>query len=604
MITLLSIFLFLFTLSPDDANAHLDILVCDNTRTTAQFHIPVPQLCVKRPPERIDECKVQLFDPRPQARAYPLWGCAFSTVRWSTVNYFFGAQTHEISEPVYQPAPLNRCHSALRTWNDDFLGKIVNVGGNVFSTLNKVNLVFTWPTGSSGVVRNLVLVNTSFVFDQANRHMYSSISPLRGCVVSAGACKDDKYTFLWKYTSRFLCPRGTKNQTKVGLDSAVLHLQSDDTISRIEIPGMGLSFHSAVPCSPFVKACFAGKRLFCLPNGYFLTIMRCNTTAMQEFFKSSTNASLVFSRHLDRLKRSKDLPTRDLNQMLTGSATLNYALDITADYMSKLTSQINFLDCNIERSLTISLKLIARSYPSEVLSLLLNKTVGATSSGDTLSLFPCVKRSVRLRSSLKLSDTFAFRPLVEDKIGDMTVIYQIYPDGNAYKQIVFKEKYKMNQDVTFFIKGVPHRYQNYTLQPNLHHKIAPITPSLDPISLHFPDVDFEELFESRPNFDAGGLNYYNLLALVQDNRVNVETMRKFWEELDYDDSSRPHIGLNSLTSQNLASVLAGIKSPLLFSVLLFLNALAGLWGVLLTVVLVRYILIRCCMLGEANMRVN
>ena len=69
--------------------------------------------------------------------------------------------------------------------------------------------------------------------------------------------------------------------------------------------------------------------------------------------------------------------------------TTNLIMDLMGLTLYNLDHSLRFGDCKIESSLTTLLWLLGKTYPSEVLSLLLNRTVGAVFLGDTLGLLQC-----------------------------------------------------------------------------------------------------------------------------------------------------------------------------------------------------------------------
>jgi len=226
----------------------------------------------------------------------------------------------------------------------------------------------------SGEVYNVFFWNTSFIFEQTSRRMFSSISALKNCDISAGSCSDQKYVLMWDFDKNFFCPTLVESMTNTSSKFRVdLHLNDKKEVSYIDLPSMALSFHHSVECSSFTKHCLHENRVLCLPNGMVLDLQACGETD-----------------HFFELRSVKEMLHHYNFSNNYNGETLNFINDFVGSVLQKQEQSMNFIDCKIERSMATMLRLFAKTYPSEILSLLLNDTVGAVSMGDTLGLLNCV----------------------------------------------------------------------------------------------------------------------------------------------------------------------------------------------------------------------
>ena len=174
---------------------------------------------------------------------------------------------------------------------DDALGKLISLGKGTYGTTNAVNVKYLWPKGASGETYNVVLFNTSFIFEQSSRRMYTHLSPMNHCEISSGFCEDGKFVFVWAFDPKFLCPTISKTVSGKDTHLANIHYLESGNISFIELPDMAMSFHRMVICTSYIKGCFTGSQILCLPNGFVLGIKSCNSSNVLDFFRMKAMSS-------------------------------------------------------------------------------------------------------------------------------------------------------------------------------------------------------------------------------------------------------------------------------------------------------------------------
>ena len=549
----------------------MEMTVCDRSRVVAQFRIPFPKPCFRHTPESISSCSVQIYNPKPNALKIPMFACSLSVTRWTTTKFFFGAKTSKIFDPIFQAISVSRCNKIALTLRDEVLGNLVSLNSDTFGTTNDVKVQYSWPKGVSGEVFNIILKNTSFIFEQTNRRMFSPLSEMKHCEISACFCKDQKFVFIWQFDANFLCPVLTEGKNGSDAFLTNLHYLQNGNLSFIEIPQMALSFHSEVACSTYVKSCFAGRLVVCLPNGYILDLKTCNDSNNFDFFK---------------LKMMSSAP---LFGVRPESATLNFISDVSATFLSELTHSVNFVDCKIEHSMSIMLRLLSKTYPSEILSLLLNRTVGALSIGDTLGLLHCENKTVTVKPFLKVGHLFSTRPLVDVFVNNISVTYQVYPDGIAYKELTFLEAYKPFQDAIFLMNDKLFHYKNYTLEISNSKVVIPIFPRIDAVSLHFPILDYELLLQNRPSYSTESVSYYSALSLLQSNVRSLDIIKSMYNDfLNFD----PVVKVEDVLRGSLSTSFSHIRSPFLIVLFYIFHLLSNFWVFVATLIFIRFLWLR------------
>ena len=143
----------------------------------------------------------------------------------------------------------------------------------------------------------------------------------------------------------------------------------------------------------------------------------------------------------------------------------NDVLDCSLSAIKDTDAQVNFLACRLESYLSQILRVVAESFPSEVLQLLLASPAAATFQHGILAQLACKESTVTLLRSLQYSSKFGLRPLFayqDQTRGRMLV--QLYSGNVVFLGPPSLEEYQMHGVQRFNIQGRIYTYVNYTLQ--------------------------------------------------------------------------------------------------------------------------------------------
>ena len=339
----------------------VEVLLCDSTSRIRQYHIDPPKSCDTSEVQHITQCKGRLYSPLVNTVTIPVWACTLVTNRWSGTLFFFGSKVDKTYDPVYTPIDFARCQKIINSKRDAELGELKRKGVSYYVTQHPLKPAFRWPAQTTMFVRNIILRKTNITYDRVRERLFTSLGDLTHCGVSYGTCKTGKYTFLWSWNDDKVCPSDIhKNST---LQDIELHYKADTKVHEpvfLSIPKLAMTFYKQVKCPPVVKTCFGEHLPICLPNGEFLLIAEdgCEGAASLIFYRT---------RLLSRVHTNNDdLP-----------ATFSFVTQIMAEYARNVSSDFSRLECRLSNAVSALVSIVAKTHPSEALSLLTNSQVGA-----------------------------------------------------------------------------------------------------------------------------------------------------------------------------------------------------------------------------------
>ena len=146
------------------------------------------------------------------------------------------------------------------------------------------------------------------------------------------------------------------------------------------------------------------------------------------------------------------------------SRFLTESSDLMREKIRNITSDIHFVECQLQALLTTLFSLVSRQYPRDALSSLTGQRKAAITAGGVLTEITCQTVEGILLQSLKQNEMFSSRPLVEFNINSTRKIGQIWPDGFLYEEVQFKEKCVLGKLVTFCMNDMFYVFENYTLR--------------------------------------------------------------------------------------------------------------------------------------------
>ena len=564
---------FLFVLFSSSYAA--EVLLCDTNAVLRQYHVSSSQKCLNQQIENISTCRARLYSPLADSVQTPVGACTLVTHRWEGVQYFFGSKVEKTFDPTYAPVEFSRCQKIINSRRDLSLGQLVNYGNGYYATKNPLKPTFHWPSKSTSLVQNIVLMEANITYDRVNKKIYTPIDELKHCSISYGTCKSAKYTFIWNWSNSKLCPESEGKDVKLILHFATGSVRQK-VLSYITIPEVGMTFYSRLRCPEILNTCFKRplSNPVCLPNGEFLIAGECSHKLALNYFADS-------------------LTKGDTATPGDSAATFNFEHASMAEYAKNLTSTIANLECRLSNTISSVATILSKTHPSEVLSFLTQEEVGAKSKGDVLELLSCRNMSVNVLPTMNFEGQYVSRPLVTFFMHNRTQIAQFYPDRKAYLQIGFFEKYNHLHQATFFISGRYFTFQNYTLQKSFDKHIIPLHLNLGNPAASLPKINYENLFRDRPNREEVSNDFATLVSAVQQNRIFAEKMKTYFSDMQDLPSGHLGVKVDQLVSGNLSSYISCIRNPVLIFIILFLQIINHCWGVILLVFLIRELRRRC-----------
>ena len=142
------------------------------------------------------------------------------------------------------------------------------------------------------------------------------------------------------------------------------------------------------------------------------------------------------------------------------------------------------------------------------------------------------------------------------------------------------------------INGHAYHFMNYTLDFSDKDSIIPIFPSLSATSLHFPDLDFELLMQSRPSYDSDSIAYYSILSLLRDSVKALDNVKSVYRNFELAHQFKPAIKVEDALSDSLASHLTSIRHPSLISLIYIFHLLSNFWVLICLLIVGRYLWVR------------
>jgi len=573
----------------------MEVTVCDPDLRLTQFSIPEADACTDGKVTQLTKtCRGRLYNPTKMSVKIPVVACALVTTKWTGTEYFFGARTEKYSDAVYSPIDVARCQNAVNTKYDEELGRLNADGDGNYVTKNVVEPTFHWPTRTVVSAQNLVIIETSITYNSIDKTLYTPLEELVHCAIAHGSCQTGKYSYIWNWEENQVCPNtlinGSKYQEKD--HDVVLNYHYEDRstelgLSHINIQDLGLTYFSQQQCPQITTTCFGDKEIICLLNGDFLILEECSSKGAIAFFKEKI--------HMKNFSAGNGGFTYDMPFMSTYYPadrhlySLNFEHALMADYARQQHDAMSRLECKLSAVLTSLLRIVSKSHPSEVLSYLTQKEVGAVSVGDTLQLLSCTNVSATVVPSMIYNGTFLSRPLVSFFVKNMTKYAQLYPDNIAYTRVGFIEQFNYLQNAMFNIGGQYVHFQNYSLTRISNKHVVPIQPLLDIKSVVLPDIDYEQLFHNRPREEVVSNDFGNILSIIQKNDLFNERLKQFFTNSEIVVPTSQGVTIDQLVSNNLSSVLSNIKNPWLIFLYILFNIMNNIWSVILTIGCLRWL---------------
>nr|CAB3263323.1 uncharacterized protein LOC108950678 [Phallusia mammillata] len=563
------LFVFTIAFAPFVLAKPRSFQLCHDSLSKGEYYIPKPMACKKNTiaPQKGNRL-VKVFNPSRDQIPIEVHMCQMYKTSYESHFYFFGGKFHTKST-VSSPAPTaGTCEEWHRTQNAPLVGRLIERSDTLWSTMNKVNVEYKWPTKNVGFVNNAVLTKSTIYYDPVNKRMKSALGILSNCNVHKGFCTVGTRTFIWSVPKNVDCA----TTTPMGIHQMIAHHEADTgKLYRLEIPSLGLSIHQQLQCSQQVTACYSQKAI--CTGGIILVPMNC------------TEESLTFRLHTKKPNNSRYV-----------GLFINEATDAIQDSIENMTSYIHYVECQIQSLLTTVYALLSRQYPGEILSQVLGGQRAAVTVADLMTEITCETINGTIIHNVQYGDFYATRPLIEytNSRGNRS-IGQLYRDGFVYPNVKFVENYVPGRVFSFEVDDSFLVYDNYTLT-YVDSKVHYITPTLTPVHEKKKNekepLDFQSFLDDFPKSNNGFEDLTSMLMTLTEAKLTHDKLTQYiqsnTEPTVEVDSSFLTDKLEAATKNIFLHVISSITSPFLSFVFMIALFLACFWDVALTGWAIKY----------------
>jgi len=183
-----------------------------------------------------------------------------------------------------------------------------------------------------------------------------------------------------------------------GIHDLQLHYH-ENSLYRVEVPTLRLAIHSQTNCTSAITNCYGANAIFD-PAG--LLIEPSNYTEI-----SALTHRDVLSPNMRNLSTTWSNKGSPVARFVTESS------DIMTEKLQNITSDIQFVECQLQSLLTTLFSLMSKQYPGETLTTLTGKKRTAITVGDVLTEISCqqVEGIIIILQTLIHDNQFSSRPL-------------------------------------------------------------------------------------------------------------------------------------------------------------------------------------------------
>ena len=552
-----------------------EISVCSDSHATASYYIQGKTPCEQSRPAKVEHCTVDIFDPKLLHLPVDAYACSLKSQRYTATTYFWGEKVVTKDDPELSAPMVSQCSYMTNKKELPGAGVLTPVGETSWETKNHIQPQFHWLQSSSGKALNAFLDKVILFYNQVTGEMTSGLTQMSTCRYQDGFCMSDATTLIWKVNPQTVCDQIKK--ARVATANATLHYNKAGELQRLDVPSITASFMDFVQDD---------KLLNCFKSAQHSYLVAAEGLIIQFGVCEKEHKWGVRPHVLKSFQELQESPnTYLLHESLT--ADINFLSEMQNERMSELEAKLNLALCQQDNHLRQLLGMMAQMFPSEVLSMLMKKDVGAkVTTGGVITEMQCVSVNASLASSLKLEQNkYATKPLATVFMGNKTVIVQMHSANHWSQRIAFYATTPPNGYVTFKIGGRLVTYLNATL---LSHPIAAQQIRLSGLNVttRFPSFDFSQ---SRAMLGPEKLSesMAELAALVQ----GMDFQRK----VITDDNGFDGVidGNGTVLGGNRAVIGAGWHKPTLFGIGTFIRILSGSWGLILSAIVIWALLKRC-----------
>ena len=338
-----------------------------------------------------------------------------------------------------------------------------------------------------------------------------------------------------------------------------LHKVSLSKIDKISIPELTTEFKNFVRVSDDIKRCFPNKIIYQTVHDYVVVSDHC---LPQNDIRLSN-----FTAHL-----------KNLNQQ---SEQLNFLFDSLVEDIKNLEDKLDKMSCHLENEIQFNHKLLAKMFPSQILSKLVNRDAAAAITSNILSEFACTKVTLKVLPSLKFGgNKFAIRPLAHFSKDNTTQFVQWSSSEFWSTKINEFTTKPVNELLTFKIDNLVLSYKNMKLL-QIPEKTKKLKFEFNNKKIKIPKFDFtaaEEVLAKTKHNEA----FSSIHVALTELRMKQEMLEATNNPIGDPFSSARRVE----TYGSIVTPLTKIHNPYLISLYWILHFLGNLYTIVLTIILI------------------
>ena len=554
-----------------------NILVCDEQRIVQHYNIPKSKPCSKIKPAKISTCNAKLYEPTLSHIPINGYACSLKTENYQARMYFWGEKILQTSTPIISGTTVEQCATMIATKKLPGIGPLHQRNTITYQTHNAIIPTYKWLQTINDQTINAYMEEITFFYDFATDNILTDLTKTGTCKYDNGFCKTETVTLVWQKQNNKFC-KYLKNSSHYQGETK-LHYDNTDTLISVEIPEITVAFNEFKPTNSKILQCFTETNMEVRQtyNDFVLVSNDC-------FSQRQTLPSLP-AKIFSAINNTKSTINDPENLIIP---LLDFLSTTITDHIEQLEKQINLLQCQNNQETQLQMKLLARMFPSEVLSKLVNRKTAATSQGNVLSELSCTKASAHLTPSLRYEhNRYATRPIALLHTPNKSIIIQQQPDGYWSDSIKAFSQVPIQGLMTFKVKNRIITYNNMTLmaEPLEVNRLFYTTMN---ISVAIPKYDFTR-------------STMILQPPIQNEALS--SMQAALTELQFQShiANDPNNGLffkdgiyaSQAVHNSILTPLSKVTNPALIILVTLIHILNSLWSIFFTIALC-YLIYKYC----------
>ena len=428
--------------------------------------------CIPNEVQSVKKCSAEIFGPK---SFVPLvaYLCSQSTIEFITNKYFVGEEKLDKVGPSIEAITAEECRELLNNKRSATLGALIKTSSNNWSTQNEANIQYKWMQTLRFRETNLFIRRTKIYYNIFNGDIVADEFDKGQCHAAQEKCQCKEVTMIWKHRPNSLCNYIMRRSVHNG--TIKVHYRQDE-IEKIDISEIGIEFKNFIKTNSNITRCFSNESTILQTFHNFII----NLNDCKDLKKSEIGA--------DDLVEPDDLEVGE---------RMNFLSTKMSALIAQVENQIHLMNCRLSSEFQFYNNLLARLFPSRILTRMINKETAAIWSNDVIQQLSCTRHTVQLLPSLEYGERFATRPLGKINLANSSVLLQ-WTDSEYWSSEIMRSDSRINKGIMSFKIGENFiSYMNGTLMET-NPLIQTLKHVFNDIPLRIPSFDFTE-FDRKVN---------------------------------------------------------------------------------------------------------